>query len=106
MTKYLVRLVDPEETLPANIDGRDRRAFEREGRHAIGLVVAPGQTLPDQLKQRPELWQTWVAWHALRRDKLWTDDFAAFDARCDGVTLAEGEELNSEDPTKPAQSAG
>jgi len=100
-----VQLIDPEETYTVTAAGIDRRAFEREGRAAIG---APPTTPTAQLyRSMPESAIAWLAWHALIRTGQWVGDLATFDARCDAVAVETGDPeadaaLALADPTRPA----
>jgi hypothetical protein len=89
--RITVRLADPDDELETVVDARDRRAFERSGRTALGL--AGNASLADAVAAAPESYVAWVAWHALRRQlgRERVDTFGAFEARIvETITHADG----------------
>jgi hypothetical protein len=97
-----ITLCDPEESLAVEIDARDRRAWEVKGRKACGLPAGP---LRDVIREAPETYVAWIAWHAaaVRGGRKDLGDFAAFDARLAEVSdFDAGEDELLGDPTGPA----
>lgn len=85
-----MRLAEPEESYPIEIDGRDRRAFEREARRELGPTI--NGPLQDVIRSMPETYLLWLAWHALKRGGTaipWAD----FEAR---TVLVESEDDEEE----------
>lgn len=92
-------LADPDEEFTAGFDARDRRAFERDGRKALGLPA--GTTLQDAVAGNPESYLVWIAWHALTRAGLTTLTYLELEARAVKVRTEAGDAVLP-DPTKPA----
>lgn len=96
--KMLITLADPEEYISAEVDARDRRAFELQGAKALGFP--PGKLL-DMAQTMPENYTYWVGWHAARRNglKLTWDEFS--ERAVDLTEEKNDEEIN---PTKSGHS--
>lgn len=97
--KATVILADPEERHEVEIDGRDRRAFER----AIPKLDLPVRAVKDVAGACPETYVAFLAWHALTRGGL-DLTFPAFETRL--VEVIGVSQDATEDPTMPAASAG
>lgn len=100
--KLTIILADPEASEAVEIDGRDRRAFERIGRKALGFPQAG--SMKDAVAAAPESYMIWLAYHALavRGQRKEFGDWNAFEAR---VVTAEAEDTEEDilgDPTSPA----
>lgn len=104
--KLFVEIEGLPEPLLAEIDARDRRAFEREGAKDIGLP--PLAALKDITASRPESFTGWLAWHALRRvGKTETKSWAEFEPLLVGTIVEEAEEEDDiTNPTVPVNSEG
>lgn len=95
--KATVVLVDPVEEMRVETDARDLRAFERDGRKAIGVPVGP---VKDAAAVSPNLFVAWLVWHAMCRDKMTDLGFAQWERTRLVEVLVDGpEELP--DPTRP-----
>jgi hypothetical protein len=95
-----VVLVEPDEELAADFDARDRRAFERQGRSAIGVPAST--TLEAAVAGSPESYIVWIAWHALTRTGQTELTFKELEARTVKVHMDGDEAELLPDPTKPA----
>ncbi len=107
--KLTVRLADPDGEEIVDIDGRDRRAFERYGRKATGLPLTG--SLKDCIVSAPELYSAWLCYNALvvRGKRTEFGRWEEFEARViECVTDEDIDELEGVfgDPTTPATSAG
>lgn len=102
--KLTVRLADPEAVEIVEVDGRDRRAFERFGRRALGLPATG--TIREVILSAPELYSAWLGYNALvtrgKRTEFgkW-EDFEARVLECTTEDIDEAEGIFG-DPTTPA----
>lgn len=53
------------DTIIADIDARDRRAFEREGRKEFGIPA--NVNMQEAVQGIPESYVGWLVWHSLKR---------------------------------------
>jgi hypothetical protein len=90
-------ILDDAAPLPVEIDARDRRAFEVLGRKQLG--IAASLTMTELVKVNPETYVLWLAWNALRRQKLLDITYAELDSRTIEVRQLDDAELLP-DPTR------
>ena len=100
--KFTIHLADPEETVIADVDARDRRAFEMQSRREFGR--AADNPLRDVANSMPETYTFWLAWHAASTRGGLKLTWPEFDARAVHLeTSGEDDEL---DPTNPGPTPG
>lgn len=88
--KLLVEIEGNAEILVADIDARDRRAFELSGYKDIGAPLMTA--LKDVAASKPETYTGWLAWHALKRAKTTSLSWREFEAILISTTAEEIEE--------------
>lgn len=101
--KLRVEVEGVGEPLVAEIDARDRRAFEREGMKDLG--APPLAPLKDVTAARPESFTGWLAWHALKRTgQTDANSWAEFEPVLVGTVLDQPDDDEADalgDPTSP-----
>lgn len=100
-------LVETEEygILTADVDARDRRAFEKTGYRDLG--IAQRIAIKEVIALQPESYMAWLAWHALVRDGR-KESWVEFEPKVISVVLNDVVETEDAlaDPTMRARLGG
>lgn len=93
------------QTVEVELDGHDSPVtVVADNRDFVAWdMVAPQKKWP-KMAEAPILAGTYLAWHALKRQGLYTDTFDKF--RLDDCLSVEVQESQPADPTPPAPTAG
>lgn len=102
--KVLVEIEGLSQPVLADVDARDRRAFERNGIKDLGIA----QRLPirEVTAANPESYTTWLCWHSLVRIGYTAERFADFEKKVISIQPEESEEELDSDPTGLATLGG